>query len=84
MWVSVSSAVHLSINDSVWPKCIEFDPNCRAAVWYSGAGTRWTLSSWAWMPKRLSSMVNSSALVSGSMSLIARRTPFGFPLVPDV
>ena len=81
---SVSSAPHLSIKTTVWPMCREFMPKVMAAVWYSGAGTRCTLLSLAWMPNSESSRLAMPKAVSGSMSPSARRTPLGLPVVPDV
>ena len=64
--------------------CSELPPKVMAAVWYSGAGTRWTLAPLASMPNSESSMLAMPNAVSGSMSANGRRTPLGLPVVPDV
>ena len=64
--------------------CREFSPNVMAAVWYSGAGTRCTLSPLAWMPNSESNRLAMPNAVSGSISPGGRRTPLGLPVVPDV
>ena len=58
--------------------------NTSTAVWYSGEPTMWTLSSWGCSRKRKSippkPIDDASGVVPGS----GRRTPLGFPVVPDV
>src|SRR5437588_5230630 len=80
----VGSAPHLSIRTTVWPMCRELRPKVMAAVWYSGAGTRWTLSSLGWIPNSDSSRLAMPKAVAGATSPRGRRTPLGFPVVPDV
>ena len=51
------------------------------AVWYSGAGDRYTMSS----RKRQSAAIPSTPMLlsEGWMSYIGRRIPLGCPVVPD-
>jgi hypothetical protein len=44
----------------------------------------WTLSSWGWMPNSRSRKLVMCPTSSGSASVNVRRTPLGFPVVPDV
>ena len=48
---SISSASHLSMSTTLWPRCSELLVQSSTAVWYSGEPVMWTLPSSGCTPK---------------------------------
>ncbi len=84
MSCSMRSGVHLSMSTTVWPACSAPPANTSTAVWYRGEPQMCTFSSCGWSWKRNSIPEKPMTPSSGAAPTSGRRTPLGFPVVPDV
>ena len=82
MHSSASSGSNFSVTTAVPPvDCTAIDQN-DGAVWYSGAGLKYTDS--RVIPTAVISGINMLGASAGATCASSRRIPLGRPVVPDV